>query len=162
MPQSHASYFPDTKRKRKQTKANERKSNKRTKALRIAFCSPSDIIAMLKGLKNTRTKYHKARIKINRLRIIYQVYQVPLRFSPAGTQRWNNVNSTLIHRQDVESTLNRCCFSGVETTSIQLWFNVKTLNQRWIDVVSTVCACWLIKWFCSSATSCIKTQGKTF
>ena len=28
----------------------------------------------------------------------------------------------------------------VETTSIQRWFNVKTLNQRWIDIVSTLCA----------------------
>ena len=31
---------------------------------------------------------------------------------------------------------------NVETTSIQRWFNVKTLNQRWIDVVSTLCICW--------------------
>ena len=31
---------------------------------------------------------------------------------------------------------------NVETTSIQRWFNVLTLNQRWIDVVSTLCACW--------------------
>ena len=36
--------------------------------------------------------------------------------SPAGTQRW--------------------------TTSIQRWFNVLTLNQRWIDVVLMSCACW--------------------
>ena len=27
----------------------------------------------------------------------------------------------------------------VETTSIQRWFNIKTLNQCWIDVVSTLC-----------------------
>ena len=33
---------------------------------------------------------------------------------------------------------------NVETTSIQRWFNVKTLNQRWMDVVSTSCACWVI------------------
>ena len=46
---------------------------------------------------------------------------------PSGTQRWNNVDSKLIQRQDVES--------------IQSWFNVKTLNQLWIDVVSTLCAC---------------------
>ena len=31
---------------------------------------------------------------------------------------------------------------NVETTSIQRWFNILTLNQRWIDVVSTLCACW--------------------
>ena len=40
-------------------------------------------------------------------------------YIPAGTQRWNNVESTLIQR----------------------WINVeKKLNQRWIDVVSTECA----------------------
>ena len=32
---------------------------------------------------------------------------------------------------------------NVETTSIQRWFNVKTLNQCWIDVVSTSCARWV-------------------
>ena len=31
---------------------------------------------------------------------------------------------------------------AVGTTSIQRWFNVLTLNQRWIDIVSTVCVCW--------------------
>ena len=31
---------------------------------------------------------------------------------------------------------------NIETTSIQRWSNVLTLNQHWIDVVSTVCACW--------------------
>ena len=32
---------------------------------------------------------------------------------------------------------------NVETTSIQRWFNVLTLNQLWIDVVSTLCARWV-------------------
>ena len=45
---------------------------------------------------------------------------------PAGTQRWNNIDSTL----------------SLQTTSIQRWFNIKMLNQRWIDVVSTLCARW--------------------
>ena len=31
---------------------------------------------------------------------------------------------------------------NVETVSIQRWLNVETLNQRWIDVVSTLCARW--------------------
>ena len=31
---------------------------------------------------------------------------------------------------------------SVKTTSIQRWFNVMTLNQRWIDVVSTLYVCW--------------------
>ena len=48
--------FPDTKRKRKPTNPNKHKSNKRKKALRLALFSPSEVIAMLKGLKNTRTK----------------------------------------------------------------------------------------------------------
>ena len=32
---------------------------------------------------------------------------------------------------------------SAKTTSNQRWFNVKTLNQRWIDVVLTLCACWV-------------------
>ena len=39
-----------------------------------------------------------------------------------------------------EAELNRA--HTVETTSIQRWFNVLTLNQRWVNVVSTLCACW--------------------
>ena len=31
----------------------------------------------------------------------------------AGTQHWNNIDSTLIQRQDVESMLNRRCFNVV-------------------------------------------------
>ena len=37
------------------------------KALRLAHSSPSEVIAMLKRLKNTRTKPHKARLKTKRL-----------------------------------------------------------------------------------------------
>ena len=37
------------------------------KALRLALSSPGEVIAMLKGLKNTRTKWHKVRHKTNRL-----------------------------------------------------------------------------------------------
>ena len=36
-----------------------------------------------------------------------------LDYSPADTQRWNNVDSTLIQRLDVELTLNRRCFNVV-------------------------------------------------
>ena len=43
--------IPDTKWKRKQTKPNKRKSNHVRKALRLALSSPSEVIAMLKGLK---------------------------------------------------------------------------------------------------------------
>ena len=45
-----------------QTGANQ--TNVR-KALRIALSSPSEVIAMLKGLKNTRTKLHNVRHKAN-------------------------------------------------------------------------------------------------
>ena len=48
----------------------------------------------------------------------------------------------LIQRQDVQPTLNRLCFNIVCTMLKQRRFNVKTLNQRWIDVVSTLCANW--------------------
>ena len=40
---------------------------KQRKALRLALSSPSEVIAMLKGLKNTRTKWYKVRHKTNRL-----------------------------------------------------------------------------------------------
>ena len=59
--------FPDTKRKREQTKPNKRKSNKRMKTLRLALSSPNEVIAMLKGPKNTRTKQHQAKLKTSRL-----------------------------------------------------------------------------------------------
>ena len=69
-----------------------------------------------------------------------QVFKVFITTTPylAGTQRWNNVDSTLIQCQDVKSTLIRRFNEGnVETMSIQRWFNVRTLNQRWFYVVST-------------------------
>ena len=47
--------FPETKRKRKSTKPNKHKSNKCLKSTKI-LSSPSEVIAMLKGLKNTRIK----------------------------------------------------------------------------------------------------------
>ena len=59
--------FPDTKRKGKPTNPNKHKSNKRTKSIRLALSSPGEVIAMLKELKNTRTKWHKVRHKTNRL-----------------------------------------------------------------------------------------------
>ena len=48
--------FPDPKRKRKPTNLNKHKPNKRTKSTKITLSSPSEVIAILKGLKNTRTK----------------------------------------------------------------------------------------------------------
>ena len=45
--------FPDTKRKRKQTKSNKRKSNKRTKNTNFSSLL---LIAMLKGLKKHKNK----------------------------------------------------------------------------------------------------------
>ena len=48
----------------------------------------------------------------------------------AGTQRWNNVYSMLIQRQDFESTLNRRCFNVVCPLG-RRWINVElTLFQR--------------------------------
>ena len=48
--------FPDTKRERKPTNLNKHKRTNVRKALRLALISPSEVIAILKGLKNTRTK----------------------------------------------------------------------------------------------------------
>ena len=66
---------------------------------------------------------------------------------PADTERWNNVDSTLIHCQDVEPTFNRRWFNrcwniidsililhqNVESTS-----NRRCFNQRWNNVDSTL------------------------
>ena len=48
--------FPDPKRKRKPTNPNKHKSNKRTK--RLALSSPSEVIAILKGLKTQDKMTH--------------------------------------------------------------------------------------------------------
>ena len=48
----------------------------------------------------------------------------------------------------------------VETTSIQHWLIVKTLNQRLINVVSTMCARWELQ--CQFETVCLKGNGYTF
>ena len=48
--------FPDSKRKRKQTKPIKPKSNKRTKNTKISPLLPSEVIAMLKGLKKYKNK----------------------------------------------------------------------------------------------------------
>ena len=45
--------FPDIKRKRKQTKPNKRKLNKRTNSTNISSLFPREVITMLKRLKNT-------------------------------------------------------------------------------------------------------------
>ena len=54
--------FPDPKRKRKPN-LNKHKPNKRTKTLKLALSSPSEV----KGLKNTRAKWHTERHTTNRL-----------------------------------------------------------------------------------------------
>ena len=48
-------------------KPNTRKSNKRTKSTKTSSLFPSEVIAMSKDWKNTRTKWHKARHKTTRL-----------------------------------------------------------------------------------------------
>ena len=48
--------FPDTKRKRQQTKLNKRKSNKRMKSTKISSLFPKRGNAMLKGLKTHKNK----------------------------------------------------------------------------------------------------------
>ena len=43
----------------------------------------------------------------------------------------------------IQVSLQTAMFIGsYARTSNHLWFNVLTLRQRWIDVVSTLCACW--------------------
>ena len=57
-----------TPRGNRQIQTSSNRTNAR-KALRLAFSSQSEVIATLKGLKNTRTKRHKARHTTNRRRI---------------------------------------------------------------------------------------------
>ena len=80
-----------------------------------------------------------------------------------GTQQcWLNIVSMSIQRHDVDSTLNQCwvnivvCLLGslherrppeqahnnVDSTLFQCQFNIMTLTQHWINVESTLCACW--------------------
>ena len=49
---------------------------------------------------------------------------------------------------------------SVKTTPIQRWFNVKTLNQSWIDVASICVPVWPAKR--SSASSCETWQWNTY
>ena len=61
-------------------------------------------------------------------------------------QRTHNVKTTSIKRWFNALTLNQRWIDVVSTLSgttlIQRWFNVLTLNQHWIDAISTLCACW--------------------
>ena len=59
--------FPDPRgRGNQQIQTSTNQTNVR-KALRLALSSPSEVIAILKGLKNTRTKWHTGRHTPNRL-----------------------------------------------------------------------------------------------
>ena len=59
--------FPDTKRKRKQTKPNKRKSNKRTKGTKISFLFPKRGNCNAKRTEKHKNKITQRRRKTNRL-----------------------------------------------------------------------------------------------
>ena len=59
--------IPDPKRKRKPTNLNKHKPNKRTKSTTISSLFPKQGNRNIKGLKNTRTKWHMERHTTNRL-----------------------------------------------------------------------------------------------
>ena len=91
-----------------------------------------------------------------------------INFIPADTQRWNNVDSTLIQRQDVESTLNRRCFTtlkqhrfNVDSTLIQRLDVESTLNRRCFNVVCLLgCVRWIGTWCSWKKLEQINTFGK--
>ena len=57
VPQSQTAALPRPQEEEETTNPNKHKSNKRTKSTKISsLSSPSEVIAILKGLKNTRTK----------------------------------------------------------------------------------------------------------
>ena len=56
------------------------------------------------------------------------IISISLKSLPAGTQRWNNVDSTLIQHQDVESTLNWLLRQKAITMPMR-----KSLNKQYRD-----------------------------
>ena len=74
--------IPDTKRKRKETQTNTRKTNARTAHDQLS--TPCEVIAMLKGHKNTGTK-PKTRLK----------FKSPRKINHKATQNKSNTQSRL-------------------------------------------------------------------
>ena len=72
-----------------------------------------------------------------RLRHLIWVFTVCLNYRKLKV-KWNGLHC-LLKLQEVTLQAH-----NIETTSFQPWFNVKTLNQRWNDVVSVLCACWVM------------------
>ena len=72
--------FPDTGRGNRQIKTSTNRTNVR-KAPGLALSSPSEVIALLKGLKNTRTKLYKVRHKTNQRKILVPIYLLAEVFS---------------------------------------------------------------------------------
>ena len=65
VPQSQTAALPRPQEEEETDKSKQAQIEQ--KALRLALCSPSEVIAILKGLKNTRTKWHTERHTTNRL-----------------------------------------------------------------------------------------------
>ena len=68
VPQTQTAALPRPQEEEEADNLNKHKPNKRTKALRLkSEDSPSEVIAILKGLKNTRTKWHTEKHTTNHL-----------------------------------------------------------------------------------------------
>ena len=82
--------LPDTKRKRQQekTKKNKHKSNKRTKSIRLALSSPSEVIVMLKGLKKAQEQSNTRQ----------DLKQIASRINHKATKSKTNTGTTALER----------------------------------------------------------------
>ena len=68
VPQSQTAALPRHQEEEETDKSKQAQIEQNVrKALRLALSTLSEVIAMLKGLKNTRTKWHKVRHKTNHL-----------------------------------------------------------------------------------------------
>ena len=94
VPQSQTVPFPDPKRKRKQTKPNKRKSNKRTKSTKISSLFPKRGNRNAKRTENTRTKMTQSKT----------LNKSPRRMDHKATKSKTNTGITALERSVEQTT----------------------------------------------------------
>ena len=92
--------FPDPKRKRKPTNLNKHKPNKRTKSTKISsLSSPSEVIAILKGLKKHKNKMTHGKT----------YNKSPCRINHRATKSKTNTGTTALERSLICLILHKIC-----------------------------------------------------
>ena len=120
----------------------------------MQFCEKSFIYS---GIYMSRAMINKSALELRMLTLDWSIwlrafcslYEI-IWNCPAGTQRRNNVDSTLIQRQDVESTLNRRCLTLFAHWGVV--FNVVLWNQ-WSDFMTSLADMDLYCLHCAAYTS---------